>query len=113
MTFVYKGREEKIPEIKCWYPRTVVYDPIKVGSIDSTDTEPHDAGVIRAINSKYKPNYKAKGNPLNTIFVAKLSLNTTEKDLENVKIIIIININVIIYLGLGTLKYSSCNQWHN
>uniref|UniRef100_A0A2S2NZ44 U11/U12 small nuclear ribonucleoprotein 35 kDa protein n=1 Tax=Schizaphis graminum TaxID=13262 RepID=A0A2S2NZ44_SCHGA len=83
MTFCYKGREEEIPEVKCWYPQTVVYDSIKVGSIDGTDIEPHDNGIIRAINSNYKTSYKAKGNPLHTIFVGRLSLDTTEKDLEN------------------------------
>lgn len=100
MAFVYEGCEEKLPKIKCWYPRTIVYDPIKVGSIDSTDIEPHDAGIIRAINSKYKPSHKAKGNPLHTIFIGRLSLNTTEKDLENVKIIIIINIVIMFRIGL-------------
>lgn len=83
MTFYYKGHEEKIPEIKCWYPKTIVYDAIKAGSIDGTDNEPHDAGIVRALNSNYKISYKAKGNPLNTIFVGRLSLDTTEKDLEN------------------------------
>jgi len=85
MTFFYKGRNEKIPEIKCWYPRTIVYDPIKAGSIDGTDNDPHDAGINRALHSEYKASYKAKGNPLNTIFVGRLSLDTTEKDLENVR----------------------------
>ncbi|XP_060856567.1 U11/U12 small nuclear ribonucleoprotein 35 kDa protein-like [Metopolophium dirhodum] len=83
MTFYYKGHEKKIPEIKCWYPKSIVYDVIKAGSIDGTDNEPHDAGIIRALNSNYKTSYKAKGNPLNTIFVGRLSLDTTEKDLEN------------------------------
>jgi len=87
MTFYYKGHEEKIPEIKCWYPKTIVYDAIKAGSIDGTDNEPHDAGIVRALNSNYKISYKAKGNPLNTIFVGRLSLDTTEKDLENVRLL--------------------------
>lgn len=85
MTFLYKGKEEKIPKVKCWYKRPIVYDPIKAGSIDSTDVEPHDAGVLRAIHSKYIPSYKAKGNPLHTLFVSRLSLDTTEKDLESVR----------------------------
>lgn len=85
--FHFKGREKEIPEVKFWYPQTIVYDPIKVGSIDSTDIESHDRGIIRALNSKYKPNYKIKGQPLNTIFIGRLSLDTTEKDLENVRII--------------------------
>jgi len=87
MTFFYNGREKKIPEVKCWYPQTIVYDPIKAGSIDGTDIEPHDAGIVRALNSRYKPSYKADGNPLCTIFVSRLSLKTTEKDLKNVRTI--------------------------
>lgn len=90
MTFFYKGCEREVPEVKCWYSRTIVYDPIKAGSIDGTDIVPHDAGIVKAVNSSYKPSYKAKGNPLNTIFVGRLSLDTTEKDLEKVRIIICI-----------------------
>lgn len=85
MSFYYEGTEEQIPEVKCWYSRTIVYDPIKAGSIDGTDIEPHDNGIIRAINSNYKISDKAKGNPENTIFVGRLSIDTTEKDLENVR----------------------------
>lgn len=85
MTFNYRGYEEKIPEVKCWYAKAVVYDVIKAGSIDATDIRPHDAGVIRALNSNYKTSYKAKGDPRNTIFVCRLSLDITEKDLENVR----------------------------
>jgi U11/U12 small nuclear ribonucleoprotein SNRNP35 len=92
MSFYYKGCDREVPEVKCWYPKTIVYDPIKAGSIDGTDIEPHDAGIVRAVNSKYKPSYKAKGNPLNTIFVGRLSLDTTEKDLEKVRIIVDIKI---------------------
>ncbi|XP_050435473.1 U11/U12 small nuclear ribonucleoprotein 35 kDa protein-like isoform X1 [Adelges cooleyi] len=75
--------QPNIPEVKCWYPHTVVYDPIKAGSIDSTDKEPHDLGVVRAVHSKFKANFKVKGDPLCTIFVTRLSLDTTEKDIEN------------------------------
>jgi hypothetical protein len=31
------------------------YDPIEAGSIDGTDTEPHDHAVIRALYSRCKP----------------------------------------------------------
>jgi len=87
MTFFYNGQKKEIPKVKCWYPQTIVYDPIKVGSIDGTDIEPHDAGIVRALNSTYKPSYKAVGNPLRTIFVSRLNLKTTEKDLKNVRTI--------------------------
>ncbi|XP_050529772.1 U11/U12 small nuclear ribonucleoprotein 35 kDa protein-like [Daktulosphaira vitifoliae] len=83
MTDLIEERKSKIPEVKCWYPHVVIYDPIKAGSIDSTDVEPHDLGIVKAVNSKFKVNYKVKGDPLSTIFVGRLSLDTTEKDLEN------------------------------
>lgn len=92
MTHSYFGREIEIPEVKCWYPLTIVYDPIKNGSIDGTDVEPHDAGIVRALNSKYKSNYKVKGNPEHTIFVGKLSFDTTEDDLEKVNILKLLQI---------------------
>lgn len=88
MTFCFQGREEKIPNTKCWYPHVVVYDPIKSGSIDGTDVLPHDNGIFRAVHSNYKPSYKALGNPLHTIFVGRLSIDTKEEDLENVRTII-------------------------
>ena len=37
---------------RMWYAK--IYDPIKVGSIDGTDTEPHDAAVVRALNAECK-----------------------------------------------------------
>lgn len=33
-----------------WYAKT--YDPIQAASIDGTDTEPHDAAVVRALNAE-------------------------------------------------------------
>lgn len=72
--------------MKLWYPRTIVYDPLKAGSIDGTDEEPHDKAVIRAINATYKPNHKVKGVPEHTIFVARLNRKTTKKTLRQVKI---------------------------
>ncbi len=32
-----------------WKPYAIDYDPIKVGSIDATDTQPHDKAIIRAL----------------------------------------------------------------
>lgn len=68
--------------MKDWYPFIVKYDPIQAGSIDGTDTLPHDKGIIRALNSTYKPNTSLKSNPLHTIFVNKLNKNTKESDLR-------------------------------
>ena len=39
-----------------WSPIALNYDPLKAGSIDGTDEDPHDRGVVRALNSKYRPN---------------------------------------------------------
>jgi hypothetical protein len=33
-----------------WYSK--IYDPVKAGSIDGTDTEPHDAAIVRALNAE-------------------------------------------------------------
>lgn len=39
-----------------WSPIAKVYHPLTCGSIDGTDDYPHDKGILRALNSKYKPN---------------------------------------------------------
>ncbi|XP_065217153.1 U11/U12 small nuclear ribonucleoprotein 35 kDa protein-like [Planococcus citri] len=73
---------ENPPKVKFWYPRAVIYDPLKAGSIDGTDTEPHDKAVVRALNAEYKPNYKVKGVPENTIFISRLNRKTSERTLK-------------------------------
>ncbi|XP_069684579.1 U11/U12 small nuclear ribonucleoprotein 35 kDa protein-like isoform X2 [Periplaneta americana] len=65
-----------------WTPYAQVYDPIKIGSIDSTDPEPHDRAIIRALNSEYQPDKNVKGKPDRTIFVARLYRQTSEKTIE-------------------------------
>ncbi|KAL3865964.1 hypothetical protein ACJMK2_043308 [Sinanodonta woodiana] len=67
-----------------WSPLAKVYDPLMTGSIDGTDMEPHDRGIVRAMNSKYKPNKDVTGIPQNTIFVAHLNPSTSETTLESV-----------------------------
>ena len=40
-----------------WTPLAVdygEYDPLRAGSIDGTDTTPHDHGIIRAMNANCK-----------------------------------------------------------
>lgn len=92
--------DEKRDTIK-WSKYADKYDPIKIGSIDGksfeifflflqiiikrhqilypgTDTTPHDNGLIRAINSHYKPNERVVGNPKYTIFIGRLHLKTNE-----------------------------------
>lgn len=67
-----------------WSPLAKVYDPLKAGSIDSTDVEPHDRAVWRAMNANFKPNKGVTGDPQLTLFVAKLNSQTSEEDLRNV-----------------------------
>ena len=48
-----------------WMPLFVdSYDPLLAGSIDGTDTVPHDKGIQRAMYAKYKPNLSVTGKPL-------------------------------------------------
>lgn len=87
-------------ETSKWSKYADKYDPIKIGSIDGkpecfcfssnvvlskdsnkfpgTDTFPHDYGLIRAINSNYKPNERVVGNAKYTIFIGRLHLKTDE-----------------------------------
>ena len=44
-----------------WEPIARSYDPLKAGSIDGTDTVPHDHGVVRAMQVCYIiPSYLTK-----------------------------------------------------
>lgn len=61
-----------------------IYDPLKAGSIDATDTEPHDHGIIRAMKAKYKPNKDVVGDAHKTVFVARLNPKTDESTIERV-----------------------------
>ncbi|XP_030602674.1 U11/U12 small nuclear ribonucleoprotein 35 kDa protein [Archocentrus centrarchus] len=67
-----------------WSPIAKVYDPLKAGSIDGTDVEPHDRAVWRAMVARYKPNKGVVGDPLLTLFVARLNPQTTEDKLHKV-----------------------------
>ncbi|KAF9795567.1 hypothetical protein SFRURICE_004939 [Spodoptera frugiperda] len=59
------------------------YDPIKIASIDGTDTEPHDRAIVRAMHSEYSPNKLVKGNPSHTLFICRLNPRTTEEILKS------------------------------
>ncbi|XP_073510771.1 U11/U12 small nuclear ribonucleoprotein 35 kDa protein [Phyllobates terribilis] len=67
-----------------WTPIAKVYDPLKAGSIDGTDEEPHDRAVLRAMLARYVPNKGVVGDPQLTLFVARLSQQTTEEKLKEV-----------------------------
>jgi U11/U12 small nuclear ribonucleoprotein SNRNP35 len=66
-----------------WHPLAVdygVYDPLMTGSIDGTDTRPHDRAVTRAYQASYKPCLQISGDPEKTIFIGRLHMNTAEGD---------------------------------
>ena len=65
-----------------WSSFAFVYDPLKCGSIDGTDTIPHDHGVVRAMAAKYKPNKNVRGDPKCTVFVGRLNHETTQDTLH-------------------------------
>ncbi|XP_060942153.1 U11/U12 small nuclear ribonucleoprotein 35 kDa protein [Limanda limanda] len=67
-----------------WNPIAKVYDPLKAGSIDGTDLEPHDRAVWRAMSARYKPNKGVAGDPLLIAFVSRLNPETTEEKLHEV-----------------------------
>ncbi|CAL8279175.1 unnamed protein product [Arctogadus glacialis] len=67
-----------------WNPIASVYNPLKAGSIDGTDQEPHDRAVWRAMFARYKPNKGVVGDPLLTLYVARLNPQTTEERLQEV-----------------------------
>jgi hypothetical protein len=67
-----------------WKPYAKDYDPLKAGSIDGTDTEPHDKAISRAMLKNYEPPHNLKSKPERTLFVGRLSLKVTKYDLEEV-----------------------------
>ena len=48
----------KIATFDEWSPIALRYHPLQAGSIDGTDLEPHDKGIIRALRARYRPNKK-------------------------------------------------------
>ncbi|CAG2120269.1 unnamed protein product, partial [Medioppia subpectinata] len=65
-----------------WRSLATVYDPIRVGSIDGTDSSPHDRALIRAIHSKHMIDRSIKSDPKKTLFVSRLDFNTTEETIH-------------------------------
>lgn len=68
----------EIPTWNNWSPLAKFYHPLQAGSIDGTDTAPHDKAVSRAMGIKYKPNKRVFGDPDKTLFVGRLSRDTCE-----------------------------------
>ncbi|XP_046599866.1 U11/U12 small nuclear ribonucleoprotein 35 kDa protein isoform X1 [Neodiprion lecontei] len=67
---------------KHWSPYARKYDPLKAGSIDGTDTVPHDKAVSRAIEAHYEPPRNLKSKPERTLFVGRLGSKITKHDLK-------------------------------
>ncbi|CAL1284292.1 unnamed protein product [Larinioides sclopetarius] len=67
-----------------WEPIPRTYDPLKAGSIDGTDTIPHDHGIVRAMQAEYKPNKLVVGDPKATVFVGRLNPCTDESTLKKI-----------------------------
>lgn len=67
-----------------WRPYARQYDPLKAGSIDGTDTQPHDKAVSRAMLMHYEPPHDLDSKPERTIFVARLGPKITNCDLKEV-----------------------------
>lgn len=67
-----------------WKPYTRDYDPLKAGSIDGTDTEPHDRGISRAMLKHYEPPHNLESEADRTLFVARFDSKVTKHDLREV-----------------------------
>lgn len=67
-----------------WSPFAKEYDPLKAGSIDGTDTEPHDKAISRAMQAHYESPHGLKSKPERTLFVARFGPKITKHDLKEV-----------------------------
>ncbi|XP_029051394.2 U11/U12 small nuclear ribonucleoprotein 35 kDa protein-like isoform X1 [Osmia bicornis bicornis] len=65
-----------------WSPYAKEYDPLKAGSIDGTDTEPHDKAINHAMEAHYEPPRGLKSKPERTLFVARFGPKVTRHDLK-------------------------------
>ncbi|OUM69472.1 hypothetical protein PIROE2DRAFT_38126 [Piromyces sp. E2] len=92
-----------------WYLE--IYNPLLAGSIDGTDTLPHDHGIVRAINSYSNlTSYSMK-----TLFVGRLKENIKEYDINKVfskygkikSVRIVLDIVTGISRGYGFVEFES------
>ncbi|XP_046844622.1 U11/U12 small nuclear ribonucleoprotein 35 kDa protein-like isoform X2 [Xenia sp. Carnegie-2017] len=74
----------KLPTFHDWQPHASFYHPLYAGSIDGTDVYPHDKAVIRAMLSTYRPNKNVTGDQSKTLFVARLSKDTGEDEVQKI-----------------------------
>eukprot|EP01083_Nonionella_stella_P086248 239502_1 len=74
------------PKFGTWFSSR--YEPLSAGSIDGTDTRPHDRGIASALKSKFNaskdPNLCDAGDAATTLFIARLSPKTNEQTLSEV-----------------------------
>ncbi|CAI2727928.1 unnamed protein product [Schistosoma spindalis] len=65
-----------------WHPyvhQYGYYDPVTVGSIDGTDTTPHDRAIQRALTSSYRSKeHVFNWDPKATIFIGRLPYHTSK-----------------------------------
>ncbi|XP_011151957.2 U11/U12 small nuclear ribonucleoprotein 35 kDa protein [Harpegnathos saltator] len=64
-----------------WSPYAKEYDPLKAGSIDGTDIEPHDRAVSRAMMRHYEPPHNLESKSERTLFVARFGPKINKNDL--------------------------------
>jgi RNA recognition motif-containing protein len=92
-----KDRDSKQPykdkASNVWYSDKV-YNPLTAGSIDGTDSVPHDKALIRASQKKClvptilihsddaEKDSQINGNPYKTLFIGRLSKETTEETIR-------------------------------
>ncbi|KAI4495636.1 hypothetical protein M0802_008471 [Mischocyttarus mexicanus] len=101
-----------------WTPYAKDYDPLKAGSIDGTDTEPHDKAISRAMEAHYEPPHGLKSKPDRTLFVARFGPKITEKDLKEyfsrygdvVSIKIIVDLVTGLSQGYGFVEMRSIDE---
>ncbi|XP_003485315.1 U11/U12 small nuclear ribonucleoprotein 35 kDa protein [Bombus impatiens] len=71
-----------VDALQNWSPYAKKYEPLKAGSIDGTDTEPHDKAISRAMQAHYEPPHGLKSKPERTLFVARFGPKITKHDLK-------------------------------
>lgn len=74
---------------------------MKAGSIDGTDTEPHDKAISRAMQAHYEPPHGLKSKPERTLFVARFGSKVAKHDLKEVQrqhYPFLFNRNITVYL---------------
>lgn len=101
-----KSKNKERDSKETWSPYAKVYDPLKAGSIDGTDTEPHDKAVTRAINSHYEPPHGLKSKPEKTLFVSRFGPSVDKHDLKDVSVFNHFIVNLALLLLIVAMYFS-------